>query len=107
MFQTEFGMWCKKNAAVFQSVAADASELIQCKSTLFLASGGNPLLLEYFRRDFESSVLTRLPCECIALICLQVPFKFVFGLPATIHFCICSPHPPDGRFLPRMPRHVV
>lgn len=55
--QAEYDVWCEKNARVFHSVAADASELSECKSTLLLASGGNPLLLDRFRRRFESTVL--------------------------------------------------
>jgi len=52
--QSEYDQWCLTNKNIF--VLVDASELDHCKSDLRLASGGNPLLLNLFCREFEKTV---------------------------------------------------
>lgn len=57
--QAEYDLWCERHARVFETVKLDASELNRLKSVLHLASGGNPLLLESFRAEFDSLVQMR------------------------------------------------
>jgi hypothetical protein len=59
--QSEYDQWCLTNKTVFESV--DASERDRCKSELCLATGGNPLLLDSFRDEFESTVRCLLQLE--------------------------------------------
>jgi hypothetical protein len=52
--QAEYGVWCQRHAHVFQSVASDAAELSRCQSDLRVATGGNPLMLNSFYRNFNT-----------------------------------------------------
>jgi hypothetical protein len=52
--QSEYKYWCLRNVHIFASL--DASKVEQCKADLQFASGGNPLLLNSFCREFEIMV---------------------------------------------------